>query len=178
MKVIVPGKTLNEMTKILNGGADDKINIYFTNKHILFEFDNTKVVSRLLEGEFYKIDQIITKDYETKFKINKKEFASSIDRASLFIKESEKKPIILNIQNSSMYMKIDSTIGSMNEELEIKKEGNDIRIGFNPKFLMEALRAIDDDEVDIYMVNPKYPCFIRDEEESYIYMILPVSTVA
>ena len=178
MKVIVPGKTLNEITKILNGGAEDEITIYITDKHILFEFDQTKVVSRLLEGEFYKIDQMLTNDYETKFSINKREFASSIDRASLFIKESDKKPIILNIENSSMYMKIDSTIGSMNEELEINKEGKDIKIGFNPKFLMDALRAIDDENVDVYMINPKSPCYIRDAESNYIYLILPVSIVA
>ena len=178
MKVIVPGKTLNEMTKILNGGADDQVTIYITDKHILFEFDRTKVVSRLLEGEFYKIDQMLTNDYETKFTINKRDFASSIDRASLFIKESDKKPIILNIENSSMYMKIDSTIGSMNEELEINKEGKDIKIGFNPKFLMDALRAIDDENVDVYMINSKSPCYIRDNDNSYIYLILPVSIVA
>ena len=178
MKVIVPGKVLSEMTKILNGGAEDDISIYVTDKHILFEFEQTKVVSRLLEGEFYKIDQMLTNDYETKFTINKREFLSCIDRASLFIKESDKKPIIMDIDNSNIYLKIDSSFGSMNEELEIKKEGKDIRIGFNPKFLMDALRAIDDEDVDIYMINPKSPCYIRDEENSYIYLILPVSIVA
>ena len=178
MKVIVPGKTLNEITKILNGGVDDEVNVYITDKHILFEFENTKVVSRLLEGEFYKIDQMLTNDYETKFVINKKEFFSCIDRASLFIKESDKKPIILNIENNSLYLRIDSSYGSMNEELEINKEGKDIRIGFNPKFLMDALRVIDDENVNIYMINPKSPCYIKNEEEGYIYLILPVSISA
>ena len=178
MKVIVPGKTLNEMTKILNGGIEDQITIYITDKHILFEFNDTRVVSRLLEGEFYKIDQMLTNDYETKFTINKKDFLSCIDRASLFIKESDKKPIILNIENSNLFLKIDSSFGSMNEELEISKEGKDIKIGFNPKFLMEALRVIDDENVDIYMINSKSPCYIRDEENNYIYLILPVSIVA
>ena len=178
MKVIVPGKTLNEITKILNGGVEDEVNVYITDKHILFEFENTKVVSRLLEGEFYKIDQMLTNDYETKFEINKKEFFSCIDRASLFIKESDKKPIILNIENNSLYLRIDSSYGSMNEELEISKEGKDIRIGFNPKFLMDALRVIDDENVDIYMINPKSPCYIKNEEEGYIYLILPVSISA
>lgn len=178
MKVIVPGKTLNEMTKIINGGIEDDLFIYITDKHILFEFDQTKVVSRLLEGEFYKIDQMLTSDYETKFTINKKDFFNCIDRASLFIKESDKKPIILNIESSSIYLKIDSSYGSMNEELEIQKEGKDLRIGFNPKFLMDALRVIDDENVDIYMINPKSPCYIRDEEGNYIYLILPVSIVA
>jgi DNA polymerase-3 subunit beta len=178
MKVIVPGKVLNEITKIVNGGAEDNIDLFITDKHILFEFDNTKVVSRLLEGEFYKIDQMLTNDYETKFNVNKKEFMSCIDRASLFIKESDKKPIIMNIENSSIYMKIDSSFGSMNEEIEINKEGKDIKIGFNPKFLMDALRVIDDENVDIYMINPKSPCYIRDKDNTYIYLILPVSIAA
>ena len=175
MKVIVPGKTLNEISKILTGGVNDEIRLYVTDKHILFEFENTKVVSRLLEGEFYKIDQMLSNDYETKFIINKKEFLDCIDRASLFIKESDKKPIIMNIENSNIYLKIDSSLGSMNEEIEIKKEGKDLKIGFNPKFLMDALRVIDDEEISIYMVNAKSPCFIRNDDNSYIYLILPVS---
>lgn len=177
-KVIIPGKTLIEISKILNGGTEDDVNVYVTNKHILFEYDNTKVVSRLLEGEFYKIDQMLSSDYETKLRINKKEFANCIDRASLFIKESDKKPIILNIENNSIYMKINTAIGSMNEEIEINKEGKDLKIGFNPKFLMDALQVIDDEEIDIYMMNSKSPCFIRNEDNSYIYLILPVSIAA
>lgn len=177
-KVIIPGKTLIEVSKILNGGTEDDVVMYVTDKHVLFEYDNTKVVSRLLEGEFYKIDQMLSNDYETKFSVNKKEFTNCIDRASLFIKESDKKPIILNIENSSIYMKINTAIGSMNEELEIKKEGKDLRIGFNPKFLMDALRVIDDEEIDIYMMNSKSPCFIRNEDNTYIYLILPVSIAA
>lgn len=179
MKVIIPGKTLNDISKILNGGVEDELNLYVTDKHILFEFDNTKVVSRLLEGEFYKIDQMLSNDYETKFTINKKEFFDCIDRSTLLISESDKKPIIMNIENSSIYLKIDSSRGdSMNEEIEIKKEGKDLKIGFNPKFLMDALRVIDDEEVDIYMVNAKSPCFIRNADNSYIYLILPVSIAA
>ena len=74
-----------------------------------------------------------------------------------------------------MELKIDSAMGSMNEDIDIEKEGKDILIGFNPKFLIDALRVIDDEEVDLYMVNPKAPCFIKNAEESYIYLILPVN---
>lgn len=77
-----------------------------------------------------------------------------------------------------MELKINSDIGSMNEEIDIEKEGKDIMIGFNPKFLMDALRVIDDETVDIYLVNSKAPCFIRNQEESYIYLILPVNFTA
>lgn len=178
MKAIVPGKTLNDISKIITGGVEDEIQIYLTDKHILFEFEQTKVVSRLLEGEFYRIDQMLSNDYETKLSVNKKEFLDCLDRASLFISESDKKPIILNIEEENIYLKIDSSLGSMNDEIEIKKEGKDLRIGFNPKFLMDALRVINDEVVDIYMINAKSPCFIKAVDESYNYLILPISIAA
>lgn len=174
-KLIVPGKTLIEISKILSGEVESLVNISYTNNHIVFEFDNTIVVSRLIEGEYFKIDQMLSSDYETKLKINKKELLNCIDRATLLIKEGDKKPIIINIQDGVMELKIKSQIGSMNEEIEIEKEGKDLLIGFNPKFLIDALRVIDDEEVTLYLMNAKAPCFIRDDEESYIYLILPVN---
>lgn len=174
-KVIVPGKMLNEVSKILSGEMSDEVKIYITEKHILFEFSDTVVLSRLIEGKYYPIDQMLTSDYDTKVTINKKEFLSCIDRATLLVKESEKKPIIISIGDGSLELKINSTIGSMNEEIDIVKEGKDILIGFNPKFLIDALRVIDDEEVSLYLINPKAPCFIKDKEESYIYLILPVN---
>ena len=174
-KVVVPGKTLNEVSKILPGGAESDVTISFTSKHIVFEFENTTVVSRLIEGEYFKIDQMLSSDYETKVKINKKEFLNCIDRATLLVKEGDKKPIIINITDGSMELKINSILGSMNEDIDIEKQGKDLMIGFNPKFLIDALRVIDDEEVELYMVNPKAPCFIKNQEESYIYLILPVN---
>lgn len=89
-KVVVPGKTLSEVSKILSGEVDDQVSIYFTKNHILFEFDQTMVVSRLIEGEYFRIDQMLSSDYETKLKINKKEFLDCIDRATLLVREVDK----------------------------------------------------------------------------------------
>lgn len=175
VKVVVPGKTLNDISKILSGELDDMVHIYFTDKHILFEMEKTKVVSRLLEGEYYRINRMLSNDYETKIVLNKKEIYSCIDRATLLIKESDKRPIILSVSDDVMDLQVSTSIGSMKDEMEIRKEGKDIMIGFNPKFLMDALRVIDDEEITIYMMNPKAPCFIKDEKESYIYLILPVN---
>lgn len=174
-KVVVPGKTLSEISKILSGDMDKDVNMYFTDKHILLEFDSTIVVSRLIEGEYFNINQMLSSDYETKVKINKKELLNCIDRATLLVKEGDKKPIIIDIKDGSMQLKMNSTVGSMDEEIDIAKEGKDLMIGFNPKFLIDSLRVIEDEEVDLYMVNPKAPCFIRNSEESYIYVILPVN---
>lgn len=174
-KMVVPGKTLIEISKILSGEADSMVEISYTNNHIVFEFDNTIVVSRLIEGDYFKIDQMLSSDYDTKVRINKKEFLNCIDRATLLIKEGDKKPIIIDIQDEMMELKIKSQIGSMNEEIMISKDGKDLLIGFNPKFLIDALRVIDDEEVTLYLMNAKAPCFIKDETESYIYLILPVN---
>lgn len=175
IKVIVPGKTLGEISKILNGDNEKDVRIYFSKNHILFEFDDTVVVSRLIEGEYFRIDQMLSSDYETKVTVNKKEFLDCIDRASILIRENDKKPIIISITDHSMELKMNSSFGSMNAEVMIHKNGKDIMIGFNPKFLMDALRIIDDEEIDLYMMNPKSPCFIKDADETYIYLILPVN---
>ena len=174
-KVVVPGKTLQEVSKILPGSAEDEVSIFLTDNHMVFEFENTTVVSRLIEGEYFKIEQMLSSDYETKVKINKRELLDCIDRATLLVKEGDKKPIIMNITDGTMELKINSFIGSMNEDIDIAKEGKDILIGFNPKFFIDALRVIDEEEVTLYMVNPKAPCFIKDDEGTFIYLILPVN---
>ena len=178
VRVVIPGKTLQEISKILNADAESFVNIYFTNNHVLFEFEQTHVVSRLIEGDYFKISQMLSNDYETKVSINKKEFLDSIDRANLLIREGDKKPIIINILNGLLQVNVNSAIGALNEDIDIDKEGKDIMIGFNPKFLMDALRVIDDENVTMYLVNHKSPCFIRDKEEKYIYLILPVNFTA
>ena len=174
-KVVVPGKTLQEISKIIPGGVDDDVIIYLSDNHIVFDFDTTTVVSRLIEGEYFKIDQMLSSDYETKVKVNKRELLDCIDRSTLLVKEGDKKPIIMNVTDGSMELKITSFIGSMNEDIDIEKEGKDILIGFNPKFFIDALRVIDEEEVSLYMVNPKAPCFIKDDEGKFIYLILPVN---
>lgn len=174
-KVIVPGKTLSEISKILPGDTDKDVHIFFTDKHIVFEFEKTVVLSRLIEGEYLRIEQMLSNDYETKVTINKKELLECIDRATLLVKEGDKKPIIINILDGVMELKINSIIGSMNEDIDIQKSGKDLMIGFNPNFLIDALKVIDDEEIDMYLVNSKAPCFIRDSKENYIYLILPVN---
>lgn len=176
-KVIVPGKTLSEISKILTGDNEKEVLIFFSKNHILFEFDDTLVVSRLIEGEYFRIDHMLSSDYETKVKLNKRDFMDNIDRAMILIRDSDRKPIILNVEDNNLNMKVKSSFGSMNADVMAHKSGKDIMIAFNPKFLLDALRVIDDEEVELYMMNPKSPCFIKDEEGTYIYLILPVNFI-
>ena len=152
------------------------VDIFFSDKHIVFKFDKTTVVSRLLEGEYFKIVQMLSMDHKIKVKVNNREFLDCIDRASLLIKESDKKPIVVNIKDdNNMYLKVDTMMGSMNEEIEISKEGEEIIIGFNPRFLMDVMRVIDDEDIYLYMRDAKSPCIIKDDAESFIYVVLPVN---
>ena len=91
------------------------------------------------------------------------------------MREGDKKPIVIEITDDRMELRINSSMGSMNEEIDIVKDGKDIVIGFNPKFLIDALKVIDDETIHMYLMNPKAPCFIRDDEETYTYLILPVN---
>ena len=175
IKVVIPGKTLSEVSKVLNGGMDDEVSISFSKNHVLFEFDETVVVSRLIEGNFYNIDQMLKTSYETKVKINKNELYGCIDRATLLLREAEKKPVILHIKEDEIQMEMNTKIGSMDEEVTAEKEGKDLVIAFNPKYINDVLKVIDDEEVTLYLFNANAPCFIKNEEESYIYLILPVN---
>ena len=173
--VIVPGKTLLELSKIIPGDVDKDVSIFLCENHVIFEYESVKVVSRIIEGNYFKIDQMISNDYETKIDVSKKELLEVINRSTLLVKEGDKKPIVFNVKDDMATLSITSTIGSMNDDVDIHKTGKDIMIGFNPKFLIDALRVIDDENVTLYMVNPKAPCIIKNDDGSYLYLILPVN---
>ena len=176
-KVIVPGKTLLDMSRILTGEMDDLVHIYFAKNHIAFEIPGTKMVSRLIDGEYFNIDQMISGDYETKITVNRTLLLSCVDRATLFVREGDKKPIIFELADQEMHLSIESPLGAMDESLDVAKEGKDMVIGFNPRLMLDALKAISDENVTIYLVNPKAPCFIKDDEMSYTYLVLPVNFI-
>ena len=118
---------------------------------------------------------MLINDFSTKVRINKKDFIDCIERSTLMVKEGDKKPVIFVVNNDTIELKINSTIGSMNEFVDIDLEGDNITIGFNPRFLLDALRVIDDDEIDIYLNGSRSPGIIKDINESYIYLVLPIN---
>ena len=133
-KIVVPGKTLNEISKLLSGEADDMVTIYFSDNYLLFEMGKTQILTRLIEGEYFRIDQMLSTDYETRIEVNPdRSFIGCIDRATLLVRESDKMPVILDISDEQMELQIDTAIGSMDEEIEIEKTGKDITIGFQPE---------------------------------------------
>ena len=141
----------------------------------MFKFDDTVVVSRLIDGEYFNIDAMLSNDYETKITVSRKELLSHVERSTILIRETDKKPLVFNIKDQSLNLKLNTVLGSLNSDLLVNKSGKDLMIGFNPKFILDALRVIEDEEVSLYMTNSKAPCFIRDEKNSYIYLILPIN---
>ncbi len=173
--VIVPGKTLIEISRILSGEKNQEVEIVFDERFIKFSFDYTIIVSRLIEGEYFNVEKMISNDYSTAIKVDKNALLNEVDRAITLTRETEKKPIIMEIKDGEMDLSLSSSLGTMNGHIDIYKEGADQVIGFNPRFFIDALKVIDDDEISIYFVNSNAPCFICNETGSYIYIILPVN---
>ena len=172
---IVPGKALSEISKILTGEISDRVTFFFSGNHVVFLFEGTTVVSNLIDGNYFNVDRMISTDYQTQLVVNRQRLIACIDRAALFVRENDKKPIIFDITDRNLNLSIETPLGAMSEDLSIAKEGRDLLIGFNPRFLMDALRAIEDEEVTMYFINAKSPCTIKDLQNSYTYLVLPVN---
>ena len=175
IKVVIPGKTLSEISKVLSNDADDLVDISFSKNHVKFEFGETIMISRLIEGNFFNIDQMLKNNYETKVKVNKTRFFGCIESSTLLIRETDKNPVIFTMTDDEMKVEIKSSHSSMNEEIPIQKEGKDLRIGLNPKYIVDVLRVVDEEEISLFFFNANSPCFIKNEDESYIYLILPIN---
>ncbi|NDL68092.1 DNA polymerase III subunit beta [Anaerotalea alkaliphila] len=172
---IIPGKTLNEIKNILSNEEDDMVALYFTGKHVVFELNGSVVVSRLLQGEFPKYENIFTSDYSTKIHVNRKELLMGIERAALVARESKKNPIKVSIQDTGMVISSNTELGNAHEEIDIQLEGNPLEIAFNPKYMIDALKVMEDESIVLQFNGSVNPCIIHQEEGDLCkYLILPI----
>lgn len=175
ISVIVPGKTLNEISKILSTENEDTVSIYVTEKHILFDLGQSIVVSRLIEGEYIKYKQSFTEDFKTRIFVNRSELIASLERASLISRDSKKIPVKLDINQSKIVINSNAELGTAHEEMDIECDGDGLKIAFNPRYLIDALKAIDEDKVSIQFTASLSPCIIKPfEGDEYKYLILPL----
>ncbi|NMA03240.1 MAG: DNA polymerase III subunit beta, partial [Clostridiales bacterium] len=174
-KVVIPGKTLNEINRIMDGGEDEKVQISLTDNHALFTVNNTKLVSRLLEGEFINYNQIIPKEFKSRIKIETKQLLDSIERASLLGKEGRNNLVKFTITDEKMIINSNSELGNVHEEIEIELEGDDLQIAFNSRYFIEALRVVDDDVIYLEFTTNLSPGIIKPiSNDNTIHLILPV----
>ena len=178
-EAVIPGRTLQEINKILIDSFD-LIKLGIAKNQALFEIENCKIVTRLLDGEFLKYSEVIPKKWETRVRVNKNLISNCFERISLISSSSMEKekryPVKLNVEVGKIKISCTNQTGDAKEEIFTTTEGQDLEAGFNPKFFLDVFRNIDDEEVYIDFGTSISPSVIRSIEDDgdYQYMILPV----
>lgn len=173
--VIVPGKTLSELIKILSQQEEDTLSVYLTEKHILFDLGTAIMVSRLIDGDFIRYAQSFSEDFKTRINIDRNELIQALERASLVSFDNRKIPVRLMLHAGGMDITARSDMGMAHETVAAEVEGDDLTIAFNPRYLIDALRSIEEKTVRMLFLTPLSPCTILPEEgDSFKYLILPL----
>ena len=172
---IVPGKTLSDVVKLFSGEEDAVVSIGVGKRHILFEIENYTVVSRLLDGEFLNYKSAIPSLVSTTVRVNTKNFVDSIERTSLIITDKVKSPLRCVFDNNQIRISSTTSLGTATDKVPAEIQGNAVEIGFNNRFLMEALRVCDTDEVILQLNGAVAPLLITPPEgDRFLFLILPV----
>ena len=172
------GVNKNEINKILLDSFDH-VKIGIAKNQALFEMENCKVVTRTLDGEFLNYKSVIPSNWETRIRVNKNSLQDSFERISLIsassIEKEKKYPVKVSVDIGKITISCTNQTGEAKEEIYISTEGKNIEAGFNPKYFLDSLKAIDDEEVFVEFGTSISPCLIKSVENSeYVYMILPI----
>ena len=175
---VIPGKTLNEVNKILSDSFEP-IKIGVAKNQALFEMDNCKIVTRIIDGEFLNYKNVIPSNWETRIRVNKNNFQDCFERISLIssssIEKEKKYPVKVNVDIGKVTISCTNQTGDAKEELFVSTEGKNLEAGFNPKYFLDSLKSIDDEEVYVEFGTSISPCLIKSvENNDYVYMILPI----
>ncbi len=175
---VIPGRTLNEVNKIILDSFDN-IKIGVAKNQALFEMENCKLVTRLLDGEFLNYASVIPENWETRVRVNKNTLQNCFERISLIsassIEKEKKYPVKVSVDIGKVTISCTNQTGDAKEEMYVSTEGQNLEAGFNPKYFLDALRAIDDEEIFVDFGTSISPCIIRPVDDGdYIYMILPI----
>ena len=178
-QAVIPGRTLTELNKILLDSFDI-VKIGVAKNQALFEIENCKIVTRLLDGEFLNYSKVIPETWETRIRVNRSIIANCFERISLIssssIEKEKKYPVRISVGVGKITISCTNQTGDAKEELYVTTEGKDLEVGFNPKYFLDVLRNIDDEEVYIDFGSSISPCVIKSVEDDgdYKYMILPI----
>ena len=177
-KAVIPGKTLNEVNKIITDSFEP-IKIGVSKNQALFQMENCKIVTRLLDGEFLNYSSVIPKNWETRIRVNKRDLQECFERVSLIsassVEKEKKYPVKVKIEVGKITISCTNQTGDAKEELYLETQGKELEVGFNPKYFLDALKVIDDEEIFVDFGTSVSPSVIRPiENEDYTYMILPI----
>jgi len=176
---VIPGRTLTEINKIILDSFDT-VKIGIAKNQALFEIEDCKIVTRLLDGEFLNYSKVIPDKWETRVRVNTDIISDCFERISLIssssIEKEKKYPVKVTVEVGKITISCTNQIGDAKEELYVTTEGKNLEVGFNPKYFLDALKNINDEEVFIDLGTNISPCIIRsvEDEGDYKYMILPI----
>ena len=175
---VIPGKTLNEVNKIISDSFEP-VKIGVSKNQALFEMENCKIVTRILDGEFLNYKNVIPSNWETRIRVNKNSIQNSFERISLIsasaIEKEKKYPVKVQVDIGKVIISCTNQTGDAKEELFVSTEGKNLEAGFNPKYFLDSLKAVEDEEVFIEFGTSISPCLIKSvENNDYTYMILPI----
>ncbi len=171
---IVPSKTLNEICKLLSDNEEAKTTIEISKSHAIFRIGGYFIVTRLIEGEFINYENAIPKDSITTIYVDPKKFALSIDRVSIIV--TNKISVVMKVENSKVYLQCESTLGMVNDKFDVEMQGDALeKIAFNNRYMLDALKHADCDEVKIVFNGPLIPIKIEPKnDDEFLYLVLPV----
>lgn len=177
-KAVIPGRTLNEINKILVDSFET-IKIGVAKNQALFELENCKIVTRLLDGEFLNYSSVIPVNWETRIRVNKNALQNCFERISLIssssVDKEKKYPVKVTIDIGKIIISCTNQIGDAKEEMFVTTEGKNLEVGFNPKYFLDACKSIDDDEIFVEFGTSISPCIIKPVNDAdAVYMILPI----
>lgn len=172
--VVVPGKNMSEVMKILDAN-DDSVTVSLSGNIISFILKECRISSNVLDGDFMNYRSYIPSQFETIITVNTRDLIDSIERASLITSEDKRFPVKFTINDDTVVISSTTDIGISKEEISISNDGAPLVIGFNPRYFIDALRVIDEEKIRISFTSPVGPCIITSEEnDRYTYLILPV----
>lgn len=171
---IVPGKALNELYRILDDEESD-VKISFTRNNIVFELDDTLFYSQVIDGQYFSYRDIIRDNHASTVRINRNSFRQSLERAGLLAKEEKANLIKLEIEDSTCRILSNTELGSVEESIPVEIEGSDQVIAFNSRYLLEGIRNMEDEEIELKLLDDVNPMIIEGvDNPNYLYLVLPV----
>ncbi len=175
--IIISARILNEINKIISDSEsdDENIELIFDDKKAVIFDENSRIVLRIMEGQLFNYKDLLPNEFKTTIHVDKNMLSDSIERASLFAKEGRNNLIRFSITDNNLEITSKSEAGNIDENIPIEKEGGDIEIGFNSKYLADGLKVIKEDDIIMNFNTNVKPCTIMPaDDDSFTYMVLPV----
>ena len=175
VSIIIPAKTLMEVQKLLV--SSNTIKVYINESHVQFLAGQTKIISRLIEGEFIRYENIIPKEWDTKIKVNVEEISRALDRISTIANEEGSNTVKMSIYEDKLSMSTETALGNIHEELDININGKNLDITFNIRYIIDVLKHLESEVewLNFSFTQSSNPCVITPvDNDEFIYLVLPI----